>query len=204
MINIEEKLYNKLSYLECVPSNFESDKKYPVILHLHGAGSIGTDIKVLYNQPIVKYAQSADGFPFVMFLPQCNVRYWEFRFEQLQEFIHYIKELPFVDTDKIFISGISMGAIASWNILAAENTTFKKAVICCGAGFVFRAKAVNASVWAFHGDTDTSVPYPEGKKMIDEMQKLGKSARLTTFDGVGHNVWDTVYNDPDVYEWLLS
>ena len=52
-----------MSYLECCPENFDTDKKYPVILHLHGAGSIGTDIKILYNQPIVKYAQNADVFP---------------------------------------------------------------------------------------------------------------------------------------------
>ena len=37
----EVLIYNKLTYVISYPENFNEDAKYPVILHLHGAGTRG-------------------------------------------------------------------------------------------------------------------------------------------------------------------
>ena len=205
MLNIQEKAFESIKYLACLPEGFSGDQKYPIIVHLHGAGSRGTDPTVLKDQAIVRYANDAEAFPFLMFLPQCSEKYWEDAFEQLRSFIYYIKELPYVDTDRIFLSGVSMGGIISWHLLITENTIFKKAIICCGAGMYWRVGSVKAKVWAFHGtEDDKAVPYEAGKKMIDHMLRLGKDAKLTSYEGAGHNVWDRTYSNPDIYKWLLS
>lgn len=205
MLNIQEKAFEKIKYLECLPEGFSGDQKHPVIIHLHGAGSRGTDPTVLKDQAIVRYANDAASFPFLMFLPQCPKKYWEDVFEQLRSFIYYVKELPYVDADRIFLSGVSMGGIISWHLLITENTLFKKAIVCCGAGMYWRVGSVKAKVWAFHGtEDDTAVPYEAGKKMIDHMLRLGKDAKLTSYEGAGHNVWDRTYADPKIYDWLLS
>ena len=204
-MRIESKRYCAIKYLACFPNDFSNGKTYPVIIHLHGSGSRGTDIEILKNQAIIQYAQEENDFPFVMFLPQCKEKYWEDVFEQLKKLIHYLKALPYVDPERIFLSGVSMGGITSWQLFISDNAVFQKAIFCCGAGFYWRVSSVTAKVWVFHGTEDkTSVPYEAGKKMVDEMMRLGKDVKFTSYEGVGHNVWDRTYANPEIYEWLLS
>jgi predicted peptidase len=204
-MRIDSAKFGKMNYLACFPNDFCEGKKYPVIIHLHGAGSRGNDVEVLKKQSIIQYAQSSSDFPFVMFLPQCNAKYWEDVYEQLKALIYHVKELSFIDPERIFLSGVSMGGIASWHLLISENHIFQKAIICCGAGMYWRLASVKAKVWAFHGTEDlTAVPYDAGKKMIDEMKRLGKEIKFTAYEGMGHNILDITYSNPEIYQWLLS
>lgn len=204
-MKIEAKTYEELNYLTCFPKGFSENKTYPVIIHLHGAGSRGQNPEVLKEQSIVRYALQQEDFPFVMFLPQCKEKYWDDVFEQLKRLVHYLKSLPFVDSTQIFLSGVSMGGIASWQFLISDNTVFQKAIICCGAGHYWRINSVTAKVWAFHGTEDrTAVPFEAGKKMVDAMKQAKKDVKFTVYEGVGHNIWDKTYFTPEIYQWLLS
>jgi hypothetical protein len=40
--------------------------------------------------------------------------------------------------------------------------------------------------------------------MITAIKSAGGDAKLTEFEGVGHNSWDKAYGDPAAIDWLLS
>lgn len=204
MTDVKIESFGKMNYLELFPRDFSEDKKYPIILHLHGAGSRGNDVSLLNEQAIVKYAKNSDSFPFVMFLPQCSENSWFDVFELLKEFVDHVISLPFVALDHVFLSGVSMGGYAAWQMLMSKNTVFKKAIICCGGGMYWNAARIKAEVWAFHGDVDTVVLCEESQKMVNAVNKNGGKAKLTQYKNVPHNCWEPTYSNPEIYKWLLS
>ena len=193
-----------LNYLRFEPADFSEDKKYPIIIHFHGAGSRGEDVSILQNQSIMCYAKAAESFPFVMFLPQCSANTWFDVFEQLREFVKSIVSLPYVDIENVYLSGVSMGGYASWQMLMSEPNIFRKAIICCGGGMYWNAARIQIPVWAFHGTDDSTVFVEESRKMVDAVNRSGGNAKLTEYEGVGHNCWETTYGNPKVYQWLLE
>ena len=204
MNNISCGQISELKYLRFEPANFSEEKKYPIIIHFHGAGSRGDNVEVLRDQSIMQYAKQANGFPFVMFLPQCSANCWFDVYEQLKSFVKTVIALPYVDRERIFLSGVSMGGYASWQMLMSEPNIFRKAVICCGGGMYWNAARIKTWVWAFHGTDDTAVFVEESRKMVEAVNRSGGNAKLTEYQGVGHNCWEETYSNPAVYEWLLT
>ena len=45
MSKVERLSFQGIQYLVYYPKNYVEGKKYPVMFHLHGAGSRGTDFK---------------------------------------------------------------------------------------------------------------------------------------------------------------
>lgn len=204
MSNISFGKIGELEYLRFEPTGFTEDKKYPIIIHFHGAGSRGNDASILENQSIMCYAKGATSFPFVIFAPQCSANVWFDIFEQLKAFVKTVVELPFVDKENVYLSGVSMGGYASWQMLMSEPDIFRKAVICCGGGMYWNASRIKIPVWAFHGTEDPTVFFEESKKMVNAVNRCGGNAKLTAYEGVGHNCWEKAYSNPEIYKWLLD
>lgn len=198
------KRFGKLNYLEKRPEHFEETGKYPLIIHIHGAGSRGDDVQILNGQAIMHYRESVSDFPFVVLMPQCYADSWFDIFEQLQAFVEMAAALPYVDQDRIYLSGVSMGGYASWQLLMSKPNVFKKAVVCCGGGMYWNAGRIKTPVWAFHGTDDPTVFFEESQKMVNAVNRNGGNAKLTKYEGVEHNCWDLTYHNPEVYAWLLS
>ena len=193
-----------LNYLRFEPTGFSEDKKYPIIIHFHGAGSRGDNVEILNNQSIMSYANNTENFPFVMFLPQCSENVWFDVFEQLKVFVKTVVELPYVDKENVYLSGVSMGGYASWQMLMSEPDIFRKAVICCGGGMYWNAARIKIPVWAFHGTDDRTVFFEESQKMVNAVNHSGGNAKLTEYKGIGHNCWEKTYSNPEIYKWLIA
>lgn len=204
MSSISQNRIGKLNYLRFEPADFSENKKYPLIIHFHGAGSRGDNVEILKNQSIMQYANDTKDFPFVMFLPQCSANTWFDLFEQLKAFVKTVVALPYVDKSKVFLSGVSMGGYASWQMLMSEPDIFRKAVICCGGGMYWNATRIKTSVWAFHGTDDPIVFFEESEKMVNAVNRTGGNAKLTEYKGIGHNCWEKTYSNPEIYKWLLA
>ena len=204
MSNVSQGKIGELKYLRFEPTDFSEDKKYPTIIHLHGAGSRGDNVEVLNNQSIMRYANDTEGFPFVMFLPQCSANCWFELFEQLREFVKNVVELPYVDRSNVYLSGVSMGGYASWQMLMSEPAIFRKAIICCGGGMYWNAARIKIPVWAFHGTDDRTVFFEESQKMVNAVNHSGGNAKLTEYKGIGHNCWEKTYSNPEIYKWLIA
>lgn len=201
---ILEKNYNKIKYIEYHPNSFNEKKRYPVILHLHGAGSRGDDLNIIkYSCPLMKYASSFDGnFPYIIVSPQCRENSWFDIFEQLMDFSEQICSLTYIDNTACVLSGISMGGYAAWQLLESKPELFKKAIICCGGGMYWNADRIKAEIIAFHGKNDVDVCCEESVNMVEAMNRCGGKATYKLYDGLGHNCWDNAYSDPNTYKFI--
>ncbi|MBQ5789057.1 MAG: prolyl oligopeptidase family serine peptidase, partial [Thermoguttaceae bacterium] len=93
-----------------------------------------------------------------------------------------------------------------WSLLAHCPEKIAAAAPICGGGDPNAAtKMATTPIWAFHGDKDNLVPLGMSKAMIEANQKAGNpEAKLTVYEGVGHDSWTNAYADEELYKWLLS
>lgn len=197
--------FEGMKYLICYPNGYSENMKYPIIFFLHGAGSRGKDIQLLESNPYFRITEKIANFPFITIAPLCHTNTWFDIFEKLERFIFHCIQLKFVDTDKIYLMGASMGGYATWQLAMSIPECFSAIVPICGGGMYWNAgRLINVPVWAFHGQKDITVLVDESKKMVDAVNNAGGKAKLTIYPENGHDAWSDTYSDLEVYSWLLS
>jgi predicted peptidase len=85
--------------------------------------------------------------------------------------------------------------------------TFAAVVPIAGGGIRHYLNRTNedAAFWVFHGEEDETIPLSDSVVMFQRLKELGRSARLTVFEGMDHAEVETaVLGDPQLFEWLLE
>jgi predicted peptidase len=54
------------------------------------------------------------------------------------------------------------------------------------------------------GDEDRAQTVQNCQEMAAELKKAGGEVKFTLYPKTGHDCWTGTYNNPEVYEWLLS
>jgi predicted peptidase len=110
-----------------------------------------------------------------------------------------------VDPERIYLTGLSMGGYGTWSIGCSYPGRFAAIVPICGGGIPIRAGNLKSvPVWAFHGAKDPVVPLSQSQQMTDAVNRAGGSAQLTVYPEAEHDSWTQTYNNPQLYDWLLS
>ena len=195
--------YGNLKYVFSVPDDFSEDSLYPAIILLHGAGCRGNDLKLLSEHPYFRQTEEY-SLEAVTFPPLCSHNTWFDIFEQLQDFVEEMLNSKFVDRERCYIVGASMGGYATWQLAMSLPELFAAIIPICGGGMCWNAgRLKNMAVWAFHGSDDKTVTPDESRKMADAVNRAGGNARLTVYESVGHSSWENVFSDRMVFEWLF-
>lgn len=205
VVKKEIKNLENLKYVVAYPDDFDETTKYPVILFLHGAGSRGDDIEVVYNGLLFEAAEKYDKFPFVIVEPQCYEDTWFDMFKELKSFAIEVSKWKYVDSSRIYLMGASMGGYGTWQLAMSLPDLFAAIIPICGGGMAWNCERLkNTPVWAFHGGKDPVVDVSESIRMVEAVNKFGGNARLTIYPDNDHDAWTDTYNSYDVFEWLLS
>ncbi len=111
-----------------------------------------------------------------------------------------------VDTRRVYVGGLSMGGMGTFDMLARFPSRFAAAFPICGAGNVKLAKryAKNTALWIFHGAEDKLVPTFYSQQYFALLKAKGADVKYTEYPGVGHNSWDNAFAEPDLLPWLFS
>jgi len=196
--------YKNLKYVCSVPNDFSEKDKYSTIIFLHGAGSRGYDIEPLMTNAYFELTDLAE-YNAVTFAPQCFGDSWFDIFEQLQDFINYAISQEYVDKERVYLVGASMGGYATWQMAMTMPGKFAAIVPICGGGMYWNAERIkDLKIWAFHGTDDIYVYPCESKNMVEAINKAGGDAKLTICKGVGHGVWLKAYASAELFEWLFN
>lgn len=200
------KKYKNIDYVLCLPDDYCEEKKYPVIILLHGAGGRGSDINVIAEHPYCTETAKHENFEFITAMPQCPAdRTWFNVFEQLTDFVKMINASDFTDRSRFYAMGASMGGYGTWELAMQSPELFAAIVPICGGGMYWNAgRLKNVKVWAFHGGKDDDVFPEESKKMVDAVNRTGGDARLTIYPENGHDAWSDTFSNIEVFNWLLS
>jgi len=194
-------------YLLFLPEGYgKGEQKWPLMMFLHGAGERGSDLNLVKKHGPPKIVESRKDFPFIVVSPQCPADDWWT--EKTEVLIHLLDEIEGwykVDTERVYLTGLSMGGYGTWALASEHPERFAAVVPICGGGKRFMAwRLKDVPVWAFHGGKDNVVPVKESEDMVEAVKGRGGDAKLTVYPEAGHDSWTATYDNPELYDWLLK
>ncbi|MGH7136708.1 MAG: prolyl oligopeptidase family serine peptidase [Pirellulales bacterium] len=194
----------KLNYLVFLPDDYEkSDKKWPLILFLHGAGESGDDLSKVKKHGPPKIVETKTDFPFIVVSPQSAGRGWNA--DALKALLDKVVGDYRVDRDRVYLTGLSMGGFGTWTLAAAYPEYFAAIAPVCGGGNPADAKKVkDLPIWVFHGAKDDAVPLRRSEDMVNALNDVGADVKFTVYPDAGHDSWTETYDNPELYKWFLS
>jgi predicted peptidase len=193
-----------------VPEEYAaSDREWPLVLFLHGAGERGDDLeKVTIHGPPKLIAKEGKTFPFIIVSPQCPAGEWWTDVHQVQSLNALLDDLVSryrIDKDRVYLTGLSMGGFGTWVLAATYPDRFAAIAPVCGAGNRWSAKRIaHIPAWVFHGAKDGVVPLACSEDMVAALKKVDCDVRLTVYPDAHHDSWTETYSNPELYEWFLE
>lgn len=204
-----------LDYLLFLPEGYapSETRKWPLLLFLHGAGERGSNLEKVTVHGPPKLVKAKKDFPFVVVSPQCpDEQIW--RDEELLGLLDAVSSKYNIDTNRIYLTGLSMGGYGSWSLGSRHPERFAAIAPICGGGDTIplllaspqqKAGFKTLGVWAFHGGKDTAVPLEESQRMTNAVMRAGcKDVKLTVYPEAGHDSWTQAYKDPELWAWMLA
>jgi len=205
----------ELKYLIQFPAGYEAskDQRWPLMLFLHGAGERGSDVQRAGIHGPLKEVRQGTNFPFIIVAPVCpSGERWQTK--PLVQLLDKLESDLRVDTNRVYLTGLSMGGYGTWALgLAAPERFAAIAPICGGANLIDvvlgtrdREQALKTlPIWVFHGAKDQVVPVDESQRAVNLLRKNGvKEVKLTIYPEAQHDSWTETYDNPKFYEWLLA
>jgi len=196
------------NYLLYLPADYGKDvkKQWPLIMFLHGAGERGKNVLAVRKHGPPKLAAQGKQFDFIIISPQCpNDVWWPEKTDMLISLLDDIEAKYRVDTDRVYLTGLSMGGFGTWSLAIAYPDRFAAIAPICGGGERYGAyRLKKVPVWAFHGAKDPVVPVERSKEMVEAVKKVGGDAKITIYPEAEHDSWTVTYDNPELYEWFLS
>lgn len=196
-----------VKYVLYVPADYDPARPWPLILFLHGAGERGDDgLQPLGIGVGTAVMQSPARWPFLLLFPQCPTGVnWSSQEETLLAILDKTRQEYRVDTDHMYLTGISMGGYGTWSFGARHPELFAAlAPICAGGDPESVSPLQGKPIWAFHGDQDGAVTPDKGQAMVDAALAAGADVKMTMYPDVGHNSWDKAYREEGLADWFLS
>lgn len=213
-----------VKYRWSAPATVEPGKTYPLVLFLHGAGERGDDNKAQLKHGVLPILEGAEklGQPCFLIAPQCPAdRWWapinretmrlsaadkpNDLLEAVLALVDETMKAQPVDSRRFYVTGISMGGYATWDLLGRAPGKITAAVPVCGGGepsLVEKFKAI--PIHAFHGEADPVVPVRTTKDMVEALEKSGAKPKATYYPGVQHDSWTQTYDNPEVIRWIFE
>ncbi len=220
-----------IAYRILYPKNYDPAKSYPLVLVLHGAGERGSDNEkqLVHGSKLFASEKVRNEFPSIVIFPQCKKdSYWSsvkidrdkmplamtFDYtrnetKDLSMAIALTKQIiktEAVDKNRVYITGLSMGGMGTFEAVYRYPKLFAAAAPICGGGDAvhYNKKAASVPFWIFHGESDNVVAAEYSRIMYKRIQQFSKKAKYTEYPGVMHNSWDNAFAEPEFLPWLFA
>ena len=175
-------------------------------MFLHGGGEAGGTLEDLKTNGPPKLLAEGKEFPFLILAPQnpYKRKWWNTR--AVIQLLDTIAKNNRVDVNRIYLTGLSRGGGAAWELAVQYPDKFAALAVVCGMTPVPYAGWINKNmpIWVFHGTEDKSIPISESENMVNRLEEMGYDVEFTKYDGVGHNAWIQAYNTEELYIWFMK
>lgn len=210
LIDAEQEVITKenFSYYLYYPEDYDEtgDKKFPLLLFLHGGGEAGNELETVKRNGPPRLIAKGKKFPFLILAPQNPHKkmWWDTR--AVKQLLDTIIENNHVDKNRIYLTGLSRGGGAAWEMAVQYPNTFAALAVVCGMTPVPYASWIdkNMPIWVFHGTEDESIPISESDEMVKKLREMDYDVRYTKYKGVGHDSWVKAYDTETLYDWLVA
>jgi len=190
-------------YLLYLPDGYSDEEKYPLLVFLHGAGERGDDLELVKIHGPPKLIEAGHDFPFIIVSPQVPLDEW-WSPDTVVWLTKEIMDNYSVDTERVYLTGLSMGGFGTWRTTTKYPEMYAAIAPICGGGDPSKAHLIkDVPVWVFHGAKDDVVPIKRSEEMYDALKEYG-NIEFTVYPEANHDSWTKTYENPKLYEWLLS
>jgi len=227
-IEVDGKPYQYQIY---VPQNYPMDKKWPVMLFLHGAGERGDNALMATEVGLGSaIRRRPEQFPTIAIFPQCPETLWwstplceKIALTALED----TKNKYLINNDKTYLTGVSMGGFGAWELASKHPDMWSALLVIAGrvkpggghqpvegsisyqykGSDLYKMTAMAVShipTWIAHGGKDEIVPVKESRLMYKYLKEIGADVNYHEFSDSWHNVWDDAYADTEAITWLFQ
>lgn len=181
----------------------DKDKSYPMVVYLHGKGN---DVMTPEKPSNANTFSDQSKNPSLVIAPQCPDVGWhgakaDMVFKIIDELI---ANFP-IDRKRIYITGYSMGAFGTFELLAKRPELFAAGVTVAGGAPPKNAgKLKDIPIWAFHGDADDIVKVDSTRNIVEAIKKLNGKIKYTEIPGGDHGIARQVYGNKELHDWLFE
>lgn len=206
------------------PAYANSTESFPLLVSLHGKGEWGTDITKLTSgnstgmpSRLIYLNQWPASYNFIVLTPQYNPPninetnpIWPP--SHIDEVVRYVVANWRVKTYRMYVTGLSLGANATWNYTAAYPQKVAAIVPISGRADLTKACLLkDIPAWVFHGDSDPTATMYYSKDMvkaIDNCQPPGSfNRKFNILYTRLHEGWNEIYNGSGgykIFEWMMK
>lgn len=228
-----------LQFSYAIYDSKNNNKKRPLVIFLHGSGERGSNNNLpLIGNDVVKtiYEYVTTKEDAVILVPQASwaptLNGW-FRKEYCQAVMQLIRKIvkdANIDERRIYLTGLSNGASATWHFAQHYPQIFAAIVPC--SGYIFNdgkefygkqgegrymlptsqeaKQLVQMPIWAFHAEDDPTVNVLGTIKAVAEIQKQGGNLVKCTIYSKGevvpnaHASWSKAFNNKELLLWMFA
>jgi len=198
-----------MPYRLFVPLNYDPQKKYPIVVSLHGSGEVGTNNTAPASHVVAlrlaARAKDPEYSSFVL-VPQ-TYDYWGDRAENdVLDILASLESQYSIDTNREYLTGYSLGGYGTWDFITFYPDKFAAAVPVAGGGFPDFADFIkDIPIWAYHSVADETVPVSESRDMINAIRAAEGHPRYTEFPfGTHGSSFNDTYSEPQLFQWMYS
>lgn len=193
-----------LAYRILTPANFDSTKKYPIVITLHGRSGFNAPETRAYNINNLRavngqFADEAIRLKYPAYiialqgktLPTGKNEDWgKMHFEGIKKIITDLGSNA--DLNRIYVMGQSFGGQGTYNFITYGPSYFAAAISASAEGdrisSANKDKLANFNLWTMHGKTDTEIPYKSDSLFYQYMKLKKAKMKFTTFTNTGHSM----------------
>lgn len=197
--NAQSRQFEDLPYILSTPDGYSADQKYATIIFLHGADRSNTK-----HHPSRYAKRSGIDFPFIVIAPSCTSG-CSWANVNLQGLLQEVSKEVSVDSERVYLTGYSMGGAGTWANLKKISSVLAAAAPLAPAGGspANLCVAKDVAIRVYHGTADYG--YDRSRRMVEMLQGCGApSVELISLEGQGHGIWPQIFSDKEFYDWLLS
>jgi hypothetical protein len=181
------------------------DAKYPLVVSLHGKSLSGNKINALTKYGTIAAINAGLRLPAYVVAPQCpSGKGWNP--DQIMEIVNTVTREYAIDTNRIYVLGMSMGGYGTFDLVGTYPEKFAAAIAMCGGGKqVMASNLARVPLWVIHGASDVDVPVSQSRMMVTAIcSKKDNKCFYTELPRIGHSALAESYNHAKLYEWMFA
>jgi predicted peptidase len=216
-------------FYEYLPAGYDGSLAAPLMVFWHGVGEDGDglaepdgggDLHLVPNNgppKLIKANQWPNARPFIVLSPQHTGAGSCPSNDEIDAFITWALAHYTVDDKRIYLTGLSCGAIGSWSYIDKYKDKVVAATLLISGdpGNIYNddgcALVSDLALWSVHGSADPTVNPADDENTMPKFIACPEprdDVKFNVIDGGQHDVWtktyDLSYGLGDVYQWMLD
>jgi len=201
---LSDSTFDKFKYILYKPPDVSN---LPLIVVLHGSGEIGSDLsKLKKREPYLALSKGTCAPNAVVLMPQLPKGTWGDYKSSLKALIDHVAEEQGCDMKRVSVTGHSLGANGTLDMLLAYPDFFSAAAVlspCKDIGSKMEQISY-IPIWFLAGAKENNYR-KYAVSMHDRLKNLGGETKLTLVPGYGHPIQFTWVSDEyQMFDWLVS